>query len=181
MYGYRIKDCTLMILDYEGKHPRIGDGVFLAPTSIITGDVEIGERSSIWFGAVIRGDRTLIRIGRNTNIQDNCTIHSDPSFPVSIGDFVSLGHNAVIHGGTIEDDCIIGIGAVILNGAIVRKGSIVASGAVVREGQIVGPSRLAAGIPACEKKELGHQDILNNRENARIYMELAAKYLVIKR
>jgi len=166
-----------MILHYDGKCPRIGGGVFLAPTSVITGDVEVGEGSSVWFGAVIRGDRTLIRIGRNTNVQDNCSLHSDPGFPVSIGDFVSLGHNAVIHGGIVEDDCIIGIGAVILNGAVIRKGSIVASGAVVREGQVIGPSRLAAGIPASEKRELGLQDILDNRENARIYMELAAKYL----
>jgi carbonic anhydrase/acetyltransferase-like protein (isoleucine patch superfamily) len=165
-----------MILEFEGKVPCIGKDVFLAPTSVITGDVEIGEGSSVWFGAVIRGDRTLIRIGRNTNMQDNCTIHSDPGFPVHIGDYVSLGHNAVIHGGIIEDDCIIGISAVILNGAVVRRGSIIASGAVVREGQIVGPSRLAAGIPAREKRELGHLEILDNRENARIYMELAARY-----
>jgi carbonic anhydrase/acetyltransferase-like protein (isoleucine patch superfamily) len=167
-----------MILEYDCKRPRIGSNVFLAPTSVVIGDVEIGEGSSVWFGAVIRGDRSLIRIGRNTNIQDNCTIHSDPPYPVSIGDFVSLGHNAVIHGGIIEDECIIGIGAVILNGAIVRQGSIVASGAVIREGQEVGPNRLVAGVPASLKKELGPEDAKRNIENAKIYAELAKKYLV---
>jgi carbonic anhydrase/acetyltransferase-like protein (isoleucine patch superfamily) len=166
-----------MILEYGDIRPRIGNNVFLSPSSVIIGDVEIGDGSSVWFGAVIRGDRALIRIGRNTNIQDNCTIHSDPPYPVSIGDFVSLGHNAVIHGGIVEDNCIIGIGAIILNGAIIRKGSIVASGAVIREGQEVGPSCLAAGIPASKKKELGPEDTLRNIENAKIYSVLAKIYL----
>jgi carbonic anhydrase/acetyltransferase-like protein (isoleucine patch superfamily) len=165
-------------MEYDGRSPRIGSDVFLAPTAVIVGDVEIGDGSSVWFGAVIRGDRSLIRIGSFSNIQDNCTIHSDPGYPVSIGDFVSLGHNSVIHGGTVEHGCIIGIGAVILNGALIRKGSIVAPGAVIREGQEFGPSHLVAGIPASLKKVLSAEDTERNIENAKTYAELAKEYMI---
>ncbi|HPJ94791.1 MAG TPA: gamma carbonic anhydrase family protein [Deltaproteobacteria bacterium] len=164
-------------MEYHGKKPKIGKDVFIAPNAVVLGDVEIGDGSSIWYGAVVRGDQTKIRIGKNTNIQDNCTLHSDPPSPLTIGDNVTVGHNAVVHGCTIEDDCLIGIGSVILNDAHVKTGSIIASGSVVRQGQTVGPQHLVAGIPAGVKKGLTTEDVEGNRDNARTYGDLAKKHI----
>ena len=126
-----------MILPFGGKLPVIGENVYLAPTAVLIGDVVIGDGSSIWFGTVLRGDMAPIRVGRETNIQDNCTVHVDEGFPAVIGDRVSVGHNAVVHGCTVEDECLVGMGALVLTGALVRRGSVVAANAVVREGQQV--------------------------------------------
>ena len=164
-------------VEYYGKKPKIGKDVFIAPTAVVLGDVEIGEGSSIWYGAVVRGDEAKIRIGRNTNIQDNCTLHSDPPNPLTIGDNVTVGHNAVVHGCTIEDNCLIGIGSVILNDARVKEGSIVASGSVVKERQVVGPYHLVACIPAGGKKTLTQKDEEKNRDHARTFCELARKHM----
>lgn len=162
-----------MIAPYEGRAPRIGKDVFIAPTACIIGDVEIGEGTSVWYGAVIRGDRAKIKIGRNTNIQDNATLHADSESPLVIGDYVTIGHNAVIHGCTIGDDCLIGMGSVILDDAHVQSGSIIASGSVVKEGGVIRPFCLAAGSPAEIKKELGPERSKKNRQGARVYCELA--------
>lgn len=143
-----------MIFEYEGKKPKIGKDVFIAATAVIIGDVEIKDNASIWYNAVIRGDMESITIGNHTNIQDNCVVHTDYGKPAVIGSSVTVGHNAVIHGCTIEDNCLIGIGAAVLNGAAVKTGSVVAAGSIVREGQTVGPYHLVAGIPAELKKEL---------------------------
>lgn len=120
-----------MIIEYKGKRPRIGKDAYIAPTAVVIGDVEIGDGSSFWFNTVIREDSDAIRIGRNTNIQDNCTIHIDDGKPAVIGDNLTVGHNAVVHGCTTEDHCLIGIHSTILNGAHIRRGSIVASNALV--------------------------------------------------
>jgi len=144
-----------MIVEYGGKTPKIGKNVFIAPTAVIVGDVHIEEGASLWFGVVLRGDIETIRIGRNSNIQDNCTIHTDYDCPVIIGDRVSVGHNAVLHGCRVEDYCLIGIGAVVLNAASVKTGSIVAAGSVVTENLQIGPHHLVAGAPAKLKKTLG--------------------------
>ena len=143
-----------MIIEYEGKSPDIGKNVYIAPTAVIIGDVMLADGASVWYGAVLRGDEAAIRVGRNTNIQDNCTVHTDEGQPAVIGDNVTVGHNAVVHGCTVEKSCLIGIGSVILNGAIIRTGSVVAAGSVVREQQVVGPHQLVAGIPAEVKREL---------------------------
>jgi carbonic anhydrase/acetyltransferase-like protein (isoleucine patch superfamily) len=166
-----------MVVEHQGIRPAIDGQAFIAPTAVLIGDVGIGEGSSVWYNTVIRGARPAIRIGRNTNIQDNCTVHSDPPYTVFIGDNVSVGHNSVIHGATVEDDCLIGMGAVVMNGAVVKKGSIVASGSVVRQGQVIGPYQLVAGVPASLKKELGVQDALENLDNAMIYVKLARIYM----
>ena len=147
-----------MIYSYKDKKPLIAEGVFVAPTAMIIGEVVIESGASIWFNAVLRGDNEPIKIGRNTNIQDNCTIHTDEGFPVTIGSGVSVGHNAVLHGCTVADDCLVGINSTVLNGADIKSGSIVAAGAVVRAGQSVGPDHLVAGIPATLKKELTEAD-----------------------
>ena len=165
-----------MIIPYAGKSPTIGKNVFIAPTAVVVGDVEIGDGASIWYGSVIRGDSAPIRIGRDTNIQDNCTIHVDADVPVRIGEAVVVGHNAVVHGCTIEDLCLIGIGAVVLNHARVRTGSIVAAGAVVREKQSVGPRELAAGIPAKIRKQLPADILETIRHDADIYLDLARQH-----
>lgn len=162
-----------MIAPYEGKVPKIGKNVFIAPTACVIGDVEIGEGTSIWYGAVIRGDRAKIRIGRNTNIQDNVTLHADAESPLVIGDYVTIGHNAVIHGCTIGDDCLVGMGSVILDDAHVQSGSVIASGSVVKEGGVIRSFCLAAGSPAEVKKELGPERSKKNRQGARTYCELA--------
>lgn len=143
-----------MIMTYNGKTPKIGKNVYIAPTATVIGDVTIADNASIWFNAVIRGDNDAIFIGENTNIQDNCTVHVDRGDPVHIGPDVTVGHNAVVHGCTVEKGALIGINAVILNNAVVGEGSIIAAGAVVTQKQKIGPYQLAAGAPAKEKKVL---------------------------
>ncbi len=165
-----------MIEAFNGVRPRIGANVFVAPTAVVIGDVEIMDGASVWYGAVIRGDLASIRIGRNTNIQDNCTIHVDAGQPALISESVGMGHNAVVHGCTIEDDCLIGINAVVLNGARICSGSIVAAGAVVLEKQSIGPLELAAGIPAKVRRTLPEQIREDIRHDADIYLELAHRF-----
>ena len=143
-----------MIIEYKGKKPVIGNNVFIAPTAVIIGDVTLEDNASVWFGAVLRGDMAPITVGENANIQDNCTLHVDYDTPVVIGDNVTVGHNAVVHGCTVEDHSLIGIGATVLNNARIGKGAVVAAGSVVREGQVVEPWTLVAGIPAKLKKML---------------------------
>lgn len=156
-----------MIIEYEGKAPLVGKNVYIAPTAVIIGDVTLAGGASVWYGAVLRGDEAPIRVGRNANIQDNCTVHTDEHKPVIIGDDVTVGHNAVVHGCTVENSCLIGIGAVILNDAVIKSGSVVAAGSVVREKQTVGPSQLVTGIPATVKRELSPKihDILQGAVN----------------
>jgi carbonic anhydrase/acetyltransferase-like protein (isoleucine patch superfamily) len=166
-----------MILDYKGQRPRIGKDVFIAPTAVVIGDVDIGDNASVWFGAVVRGDMAPIRIGPNTNIQDNATVHTDHGHPAIIGANVTVGHNAVVHGCTLDDDCLVGIGAVVLSGAHVSKGSVVAAGSVVRENQNVGPHHLVAGAPAVFKKALAPLPDGQFITTVADYIELRAHYL----
>ena len=168
-----------MILKYEGHCPTIGQNVFIAPTAVVIGKVKIGNNASIWYGTVVRGDRDSITIGDNVNIQDNCTLHTDPGQPVVIGDGVSVGHAAVVHGCTIEKNSLVGIQAVVLNGAVVREGSVVGSGAVVREGQQVGPFHLVAGVPATFKKELDASILEKNAGTTETYRQLATAHRLI--
>ncbi|MGD9333003.1 MAG: gamma carbonic anhydrase family protein [Desulfobacterales bacterium] len=165
-----------MIVNYRGKRPQIGKNVFIAPTAIVVGDVTIAAGASVWYGAVIRGDLAPIRIGRDTNIQDNCTIHVDAGQPAVIGEAVVVGHNAVIHGCTIDDQSLIGINAVVLNGAHIKSGAIVAAGAVVLENQVIGPLEMAAGQPARIRKQLPEAIRSTIRHDADIYVDLARNY-----
>ena len=160
-------------MDYTGIWPTVARNVFIAPTAVVIGDVDIQEGVSIWYGTVVRGDRAPITIGKNSNIQDNCTIHTDPGKPVHIGDRVSVGHNAVVHGCTLERYCLIGIGAVVLNDARIKEGSIVASGAVVREGQVFGPHQLVAGVPATIKRNLPQEAVKDTIQTSETYRMLA--------
>lgn len=162
-----------MIAAIAKKAPKIGRNVFIAPTAVVIGAVEIGDGASVWYGAVLRGDIEPIRIGANTNIQDNSTVHTDHGHPVTVGAGVTVGHNAVIHGCTIEDHCLIGIGALVLSGAVIRKGSVVAAGAVVKEGQRVAPGMLMAGIPAAAKRRLTATEQRRLHQPSATYTELA--------
>lgn len=136
-----------MIKEFEGITPKLDEKVFIADGAKVIGDVTIKEFGSIWFNTVARGDVNRIEIGRYTNIQDNSVVHVADDFPTIVGDFVTVGHNATLHGCVIEDHCLIGMSATVLNGAVVGKGSIVAAGALVRENQIIPPNSLVVGVP----------------------------------
>ncbi len=162
-----------MILAYKDKHPKIATDAFVAPTATIIGDVEIAAGASIWYGAVLRGDLAAVRVGADTNIQDNVTVHTDVGKPTHIGRHVTVGHNAVVHGCTIEDSALIGMNAVVLSGAHVKTGCVIAAGAVIKEGQAVGPYHLMAGMPAVCKKELSPEIIEVLDLSVDEYLELA--------
>jgi carbonic anhydrase/acetyltransferase-like protein (isoleucine patch superfamily) len=165
-----------MLLAFRDHWPRIHPTAYVAPTATIIGDVEISAGASVWFGAVVRGDMAPIRIGARTNIQDNCTIHVDADTPATIGSGVTIGHNAVVHGCTIADDCLIGMGAQVLNRARIESGSIIAAGAVVTQDSRIGPGVLVAGAPAEVKKPLSTSAVASIREAAIHYGELAECY-----
>lgn len=149
-----------MIRSYRGKQPVIAPNVYIDPSAQVIGDVVIGEHSSIWFNCVVRGDVYYIRIGHHTNIQDGTVVHvTRDTNATIIGNHVSIGHNATVHGCTIEDRCLIGMGSVILDTAVIGTESIVAAGAVVPLGMRVPPRSLVAGVPATIKKELTEQDV----------------------
>jgi carbonic anhydrase/acetyltransferase-like protein (isoleucine patch superfamily) len=149
-----------MLHDYKGMRPRLGERVFLAPGSHVIGDVEVGDHSSIWFNAVVRGDIERIRIGHHTNIQDGVVCHvMRDECPCIIGDHVTVGHGAVLHGCTIESRCLIGMSATILNNARIGSGSIVAAGALVPEGMEIPVRSLVMGMPARVKRELSDSEI----------------------
>lgn len=166
-----------MIIEHLGNVPQIGRNVYIAPTAVIVGDVVVEEGASVWFNAVLRGDEAQVRVGRNTNIQDNCTVHTDTDKPAIIGEDVTIGHNAIVHGCTVENLCLIGMGAIVLNDARIKSGSVVAAGSVVREGQTVGPNQLVAGSPAIVKRELSAdiREILRGPVNSYLRLSRAHK------
>lgn len=136
-----------MIKEFEGVLPTLDSKIYIADGAHVIGAVTMKEFSSLWYNVVVRGDVNRIEIGRYTNVQDNSVVHVADDYPAIIGDYVTIGHNAIIHACTIEEHCLIGMGAVILNGAVIGKGSIIAAGAVVKERQIIPPNSLVAGIP----------------------------------
>ncbi len=128
--------------------PRIHPTAFVAPTAAVMGDVELGEEASVWYGAVLRGDTDRIQVGARTNLQDGTIIHVDEGVPCRVGERVGVGHRVILHGCTVEDDCLIGMGSIILNGAVVGRGSFVGAGALIPEGMVVPPGMLVMGMPA---------------------------------
>lgn len=152
------------------------DSVIICPGAQVLGDVDLGEDVSVWHGAVIRGDIAPISIGKNSNVQDNCVIHCSDDFPVTIEDNVSIGHGAVIHGCTLEDNVLIGMNATVLNGAHINKNCIVGAGAVVSEGKEFPEGSLILGVPAKVVKELTPEQIDHIQENADKYCEISKKY-----
>ncbi|MEV7615105.1 gamma carbonic anhydrase family protein [Streptomyces sp. NPDC089799] len=165
-----------LVAGVAGKNPQVDPEAFTAPTSVVVGDVTMAAGTSIWYSAVLRADCAPITMGADSNVQDNCTVHTDPGFPVSIGERVSVGHNAVVHGCTVEDDCLIGMGATVLNGAVIGAGSLVAAQALVPQGMVVPPGSLVAGVPAKVRRELTEEEKEGIRLNAAMYTELAKQH-----
>jgi carbonic anhydrase/acetyltransferase-like protein (isoleucine patch superfamily) len=169
-----------IVLPFKGIAPRFGRDVFVAPGAAVIGDVEIGDGANIWFGCVIRGDDHWVRIGADTSIQDGTVIHvSLGTHPTSIGARVTIGHGVRLHGCSIEDDAMVGIGATVLDGAVVESGAIVAAGAVLSPGKRVPTGELWAGCPARPARTVKPAEIEFIRRNAPHYRGLAAAYLAM--
>ena len=167
-----------MIRSYQGKTPKIGSGCYIDPSAQVLGDVEIGERSSVWMNAVVRGDVNAIRIGACSNVQDCAVLHGQRNlYQVIVGDWVTIGHNATVHGCVVEDMVLIGMGVTVLNGARIGEGSIIAAGAVVPEQTVVPPRTLWAGVPAKMRRELSDKDRELIREYAKNYLDYVEIYL----
>ncbi|WP_026544297.1 gamma carbonic anhydrase family protein [Arthrobacter sp. 35/47] len=164
------------IIEFSGHTPSVPESVFVAPTASIIGNATFGENSSAFYGVSVRADTATISIGEGTNLQDNVVVHADPGFPATVGNRVSVGHSAVVHGCTIGDDCLVGMSATIMNGATVGTGSLVAAGAVVLEGTQIPPRSLVAGVPAKVRRELTDEELQGVRDNASRYQELAARH-----
>ncbi len=163
-------------------HPElIAASVFVAPTAVIVGQVSIGPESSVWYGCVLRGDVNTITIGTQTNIQDGSILHVDGDKPLRIGDRVTLGHAALVHGCTVEDDVLIGIRATVLSGAHIGAGSLIAAGAVVTEGMVVPPHSLVLGVPARVRGEVSPAQAALIRRVAQGYVRHSRAYLAASR
>lgn len=159
------------------KEPTLGKNVKIAQTAVVLGDVSIGDDSSVWYNCVVRCEETSIRIGSRSNIQDNCVLHVDPWNELSVGDGVTVGHAAILHGCTIGDNSLIGMGAIVMNGANVGKNCIVGAGALVPENAVIPDGSLAVGTPARVIRKLSEEDIAKITLNAEHYVEIAAKYI----
>jgi carbonic anhydrase/acetyltransferase-like protein (isoleucine patch superfamily) len=163
--------------DNTRHRPELVDSsAWIAPGAVVLGDVILAAEATVWFGAVIRGDTAPIRVGRQTNIQDGCVLHADEGFPCTLGDRVTLGHGAIVHGATVEDDCLIGMRAVVMNGASIGKGSVVAVGSVVTEGTVIPPGSIAMGQPAKVKRQATERDLAMIRHAAEHYVAAGRTY-----
>lgn len=156
--------------------PSIAETAWVAPTAVILGAVTLRDNASVWYNAVLRADNTPIVIGEGSNLQDGVVVHTDPDASVTLGKGVSVGHNAIIHGATVEDNCLIGMGATLLNGSVIGEGSLVAAGALVTQGMVVPPGSLVAGVPAKVRRELTEEERMGVLENAEVYLAHTAQH-----
>ena len=163
---------------YKDKVPHIAADAFIADNAVIIGDVEIGSGSSVWFGVVIRGDSSKITIGERSNVQDGSMLHSDEDAPCTIGDDVTIGHGALVHGCTVEDGAQISMGAIVLSYATIGAGAIVGAGALVPEGMTVEPNTIVMGVPAKPRRAVTDEDRARTIEAARHYSALGREYKV---
>ena len=164
------------ILAVNGMFPAIAEGVFVAPGAVVVGDVEIGEGSNIWFNAVLRGDVAPIRVGKGTNVQDLAMLHVDRNNPCIVGDNVTIGHSAIVHGTVVENDVTIAMGAIVLSYSRIGAGSVIAAGAVISERTQVEPGSLMAGVPAELKKTLNAERRDQLAAIAGLYVENARRF-----
>jgi carbonic anhydrase/acetyltransferase-like protein (isoleucine patch superfamily) len=171
-----VSEGALIIELSGGRAPVVAEAAWVAPGATVVGDVSIADGASVWYGAVVRADNTSISIGRDSNLQDNVSAHVDPGAALLIGERVSVGHNAVLHGCTIEDDVLVGMSATIMNGAVIGTGSLVAAGALVTQGMVVPPGSLVAGVPAKVRRELTEEEIASIAQNAATYRDLTAEH-----
>jgi carbonic anhydrase/acetyltransferase-like protein (isoleucine patch superfamily) len=166
-----------MILTLAGRTPQIGESVYVAPSADVIGEVALAENSSVWFQCVLRGDIEPIRVGANSNIQDGTVVHTMKGAPAIVGEWVTVGHRAVLHGCTVEDHCLIGMGAVLLNNVRVGEGSIVASGALVAENTVIPPRSLYMGVPAKFKRAITDDELAFIDMHATNYLRYKKEYL----
>ena len=172
-------DMDAKVLKWKDKTPVVGEGVFLAEGSFVIGDVEIGDYSSVWFNAVVRGDVNYVRIGSKTSIQDCAACHCTRRlYPLIVGSEVTVGHSAVLHACTIDDGCLIGMGAVVLDDAHIGECSIIAAGSVVPPGAKIPPRTMAVGSPAKPKRPVTDEELEYIREGMENYVKLAQSYMV---
>jgi gamma-carbonic anhydrase len=165
------------VREYQGKHPQIDDGVFIADSARVIGDTHIGERSSIWFGSVLRGDINRVAIGHHTNIQDNSVCHVADEHACVVGNYTTVGHRAILHGCVVGDEVLIGMGAVLMNGVVVGEQSIIGAAALLTEGLRVPPGSLVYGAPAKVISNLGSTERAKIKGWAEKYCLVAANYL----
>jgi len=165
-----------MIGNFKNLRPKIHESCFIAPTADVIGDVTVGENSSIWHRTVLRGDVNKIVVGANTNIQDGSIVHVADDYPTIIGDNVTIGHGAIVHGCTVKDGAFIGMGAIILDGAVIGEGALIGAGALVTEGKEIPPYSLAVGVPAKVVRELSQEYIEMAQDRAVKYAKLANEY-----
>ena len=167
-----------MLRDFEGIQPQLGSSVFVAPTADVIGDVDLGDRSNIWYGSVLRGDVGKIRVGMDTNIQDLTMIHvTTDQFDAIIGDRVTVGHRAILHGCEVGDDTLVGMGAIILDGAVIAPFSLVAAGALVPPGMRVPSGHVVAGTPAKVLRPIRESERELIKSSAPHYVELAKRHI----
>jgi carbonic anhydrase/acetyltransferase-like protein (isoleucine patch superfamily) len=161
---------------FQGIRPRVADGAYVAPGARIIGSVSLAPESSVWFNAVLRGDTEPIIVGKGSNIQDGAVVHCDPNFPVSVGDGVTVGHACIIHGCTIGDNCLIGMGSVILNGVKIGPDCLVGAGSLVTEGKEFPAGSVIMGRPAQVVRQVGERELTMIRRGAETYRERARLY-----
>ena len=167
-----------IIKPYKGKYPKIHESVYLSENTVIIGDVEIGEDSSVWFGTVVRGDVNYIRIGKRTNIQDNCVVHvTHDTHPTIIGDNVTVGHRVVLHGCVLHNNILVGMGAVVMDGVEIEDWVIVGAGALVTPNKKIPSGVLVAGVPAKIIRDLKEEEINLIKESAQNYVNYKNEYL----
>ncbi|GAB3620671.1 gamma carbonic anhydrase family protein [Glutamicibacter endophyticus] len=164
------------LITINNHTPTVGRDVFLAVTAVLSGDVQLSDEASAFYGVSVRGDSAPIRVGAGTNLQDNVVLHADAGFPCTLGDRVSVGHSAVVHGATIGDGCLIGMSATVMNGAVVGEQSLIAAGALVLEGTQIPPRSLVAGVPAKVRRELTDEEVAGLAQNSATYLQLQAKH-----
>lgn len=165
-----------MRIPLSGRSPVVAATAWTAPTSVLVGQVTLGEQSGVWYGAVLRSEYEPIVVGERSNLQDGVVVHVDPGHPATIGGGVSVGHGAVLHGCTLDDDVLVGMSVTVLNGAVIGSGSLVAAGAVVLEGTVVPPGSLVAGVPAKVRRGTTPEEREGIRLNAAVYVDLARQH-----
>ncbi|MDR7299862.1 gamma carbonic anhydrase family protein [Haloactinomyces albus] len=163
-------------LAFEGHEPDLAEQAWAAPGSTLIGRVRLAHQANVWYGAVLRADLDTITIGARSNIQDGCVLHADPGFPITVGDGVTVGHRAVLHGCTVGEGSLIGMGAVVLNGTTIGQGCLIAAGAVVLEGTEIPPGSLVAGTPAKVRRDLTADEQSALHLSAQQYVDLADRH-----
>jgi carbonic anhydrase/acetyltransferase-like protein (isoleucine patch superfamily) len=162
----------MRLIPLGDRVPDVDPTAWVADTATVVGDVTVGPGTGVFYSAVLRADVESVSVGAGSNVQDGAVLHADPGFPARIGDDVSVGHGAVLHGCTVEDDCLIGMNATVLNGAVIGAGSLVAASALVPAGAVIPPRSLVAGVPGKVRRELTDAEVEHNRANATVYRQL---------